>query len=138
MNSVKGDIQRYIRKLSDAFFKVSNEKSSKLIKDYTAYKDLRNRLEPHKQIINDIKFQANFEQAIKKSEHRLSNIDQQKAQIEVYVQALELSDESLSSILIAQLRLQNDNLNLLQHQTNLEIVSLNEALSDLTQLKNMI
>ncbi len=138
MSSVKGDIQRYIRKLSDAFFKVSNEKSSKLIKDYTDYKDLRNRLEPHKQIINDIKFQANFEQAIKKSEQRLSNIDQQKAQIEVYVQALESSDESLSSILIAQLRLQNDNLNLLQRQTNLEIVSLNEALSDLTQLKNMI
>ncbi len=138
MSSVKGDIQRYIRKLSDAFFKVSNEKSSKLIKDYTDYKDLRNRLEPHKQIINDIKFQANFEQAIKKSEQRLSNIDQQKAQIEVYVQALESSDESLSSILIAQLRLQNDNLNLLQRQTNLEIVSLNEALSNLTHLKNML
>lgn len=138
MSSVKGDVQRYIRKLSDAFFKVSNEKSSKLIKDYTDYKDLRNRLEPHKQIINDIKFQANFEQAIKKSEQRLSNIDQQKAQIEVYVQALESSDESLSSILIAQLRLQNDNLNLLQRQTNLEIVSLNEALSNLTHLKNML
>lgn len=138
MSSVKGDVQRYIRKLSDAFFKVSNEKSSELIKDYTAYKNLRNRLEPHKQIINDIKFQANFEQAIKHSEQRLSNIDQQKAQIEAYVQALEASDESLSSILIAQLRLQNDNLNLLQRQTNLEIVSLTEALSDLTHLKNVL
>lgn len=138
MSSIKGDVQRYIRKLSDAFFKVSNEKSSEFVKDYAAYKNLRNRLEPHKQIINDIKFQANFEQAIKHSEQRLSNIDQQKAQIEVYVQALESSDENLSSILIAQLRLQNDNLNLLQRQTNLEIVSLNEALSDLTHLKNVL
>lgn len=138
MSSLKGDVQRYIRKLSDAFFKVSNEKSNELVKDYATYKDLRNRLEQHKQIINDIKFQANFEQSIKHSEQRLSNIDQQKAQIEAHIQALESSDESLSSILIAQLRLQNDNLNLLQSQTNLELVSLNEALSDLTQLKNVL
>lgn len=138
MCSLKGDVQYYIRKLSDAFFKVSNEKSSNLVNDYAAYKVLRNQLEPHKQIIKDIKFQANFEQSIKHSEQRLSNIDQQKAKIEVYIQALESSDENLSSILIAQLRLQNDNLNLLQRQTNLEIVSLNEALSDLTQLKNVL
>lgn len=138
MGSLKGDVQYYIRKLSDAFFKVSNEKSSNLVNDYTDYKGLRNQLEPHKQIINDIKFQANFEQSIKHSEQRLSNIDQQKAQIEGYVQELESSDESLSSILIAQLRLQNDNLNLLQRQTNVEIMSLNQALSDLTQLKNVI
>lgn len=138
MSSLNGDVQHYIRKLSDAFFKVSNEKSNELVNDYATYKALRNRLEPHKQIINDIKFQANFEQSIKHSEQRLSNIDQQKAQIEAYIQALESSGESLSSILIAQLRLQNDNLNILQRQTNLELVSLNDALSDLTHLKNVV
>lgn len=138
MSSISVDVQRYIRKLSDAFFKVTNEADNVNIKDFIVYKSLRDRLEPHKQIIKDIQFQAGFEQDVKHCLERLSNIDKQKIQIETYTQALELSNEPFSSTLITQLRLQNDNLNILQHQTNLDIVSLNEALTDLTRLKNVL
>lgn len=130
----KLEIQNYIRRLTDAIFKIPENDHETYVKMLEAHLHQRTRLTAAKQIIKDAQLKAQYIQAISQLETRINNINTQRDQLQVYKDELKLENTQTSKALIHNIDTQVNNLKLLEIQTEHSIEIVQSLLAQLEKL----